>query len=713
MIRIIDITSQLINNDPKADISQVEKAYVYSAKVHQGQVRLSGLPYLSHPLEVAYQLAKMKMDVTCVIVGLLHDTLEDTTAELPEIERLFGKDVALIVDGVTKITRMQFTSREERQAENMRKMILAMAKDIRVIIVKLADRLHNMQTLGYQPLDKQGFIANETLNIYAPLAGRMGIHWLKSTLEDLCLFYLEPEIYEKIKIGIAQRRESRERFINEVKELLSEALERAEIKATVRGRHKHFYSVYSKMREQGLSVDQIYDVLAFRVIVNSLKECYEVLGLIHSMWKPVSGRFKDYISMPKANMYQSLHTTVMGPLGQSMEVQIRTWEMDRVAEEGIAAHWKYKEGGLIKKTDEKQFHWLRQLLEWQKNLEDPKEFIESVQMDLFPDSVYVFTPKGEVKEFPRGSTPIDFAYGIHSEVGEKCSGAKVNNKIVPLRYQLRTGDIVEIITLSKQHPRKDWLDFVRTSKAKTKIRQWIKNQERDESLNLGRSLLEKELDQAGISIKNLLKSKQLEAVAPEFSLNSVEDLLANIGYGKLSSRQVIGKLKSQMGLEDQGPEEAIGKISARVGRKKSTRGIKVRGLEDILIRFAKCCHPLPGEHVLGFITQGKGVTIHKGDCRHIIDADPQRVLDVVWEPVGTEAYQAILKVISLDKKGILADISSIISQKDANIIQAEVKTTVDKKGVSFFTLEVNDYNHLLQIMGAIKKVRNVLLVDRI
>jgi len=417
--------------------------------------------------------------------------------------------------------------------------------------------------------------------------------------------------------------------------------------------------------------------------------------------------------MPKANMYQSLHTTVIGPLGQSMEIQIRTWEMDKVAEEGIAAHWKYKNGASIKKTDEKEFHWLRQLLEWQKNLADPKEFIESVQMDLFPDSVYVFTPKGEVKEFPKGSTPIDFAYNIHSEIGEKCSGARVNNRIVPLRYQLRTGDIVEIITAPKQHPHKDWLDSVRTSKAKTKIRQWIKNQERDESLSLGRSLLEKALDQENLTIKNIIKSKELEQVAPEYNLNSVEDLLVNIGYGKLSPRQVIGKLKTKMGLEDTPPLEAISKISTRVGRKKSTRGIKVRGQEDILIRFAKCCHPLPGEHVLGFITMGQGVTIHKGDCRHIVDADPNRVLDVTWEPAGDEIYQAILKVISLDKKGILADISSIISQKDANIIQAEIKTTVDRKGISFFTLEVTDYQHLLQIMGAIKRLKNVLLVDRV
>jgi guanosine-3',5'-bis(diphosphate) 3'-pyrophosphohydrolase len=712
MIRLNDITSRLVSYHPNANITMVEKAYVYSAKVHQGQVRLSGLPYLSHPLEVAYILTEMKMDVTSVAAGLLHDTLEDTSAEMSDLERIFGKETANIVDGVTKISKIQFNSTEERQAENIRKMILAMTNDIRVIMVKLADRLHNMRTLGFLSPEKQKAIARETLDIYAPLAGRMGIYWLKSNLEDLCLFYLEPEVYNKINTGTAERRGAREKFISEVKEVLGEKMKQHAIDAVIKGRHKHFYSIYIKMKDQNLNVDQVYDLVAFRVIVNTLKECYEVLGIIHSMWKPILGRFKDYISLPKANMYQSLHTSVIGPYAQRMEIQIRTWEMDKVAEEGIAAHWKYKEG-VTGETDENQFAWLRRLLEWQKNLHDPREFMEMVQMDLFPNEVYVFTPKGEVKEFPKGATPVDFAYSIHSEIGEKCSGARVNSKMVPLRYTLRNGDIVEIITSNRQHPRKDWLDFVKTPRAKSKIRQWIKNQERDESINLGRNILEKALEQSNINLTNIHKNEQISAIAKDFSLQSAEDLLASIGYGKISANQVMGRLKPVLGVEEDKPTGLVGKMVSRLTRKKSTRGIKVKGLDDMLVRFANCCHPLPGEHVIGYITRGRGVTIHKHNCRHILDVDPDRLVEVLWEPTNEDVYLARLKVMSVDKKGILADISSIMSQKDANIIQAEVKTTMDKKGVSYFTIEVEDYGHLEDIMGAIKKIREVLIVERL
>jgi GTP diphosphokinase / guanosine-3',5'-bis(diphosphate) 3'-diphosphatase len=712
MIRLNDITSALLAYSPKADTTLVQKAYVYSAKVHQGQVRLSGLPYLSHPLEVAYILTEMKMDVISVVAGLLHDTIEDTDAELSEIERLFGKDTANIVDGVTKLSKMQFNSREEHQAENIRKMILAMTTDIRVIMVKLADRLHNMRTLGFHNPEKQSSIARETLDIYSPLAGRMGIYWLKSSLEDLCLFYLEPEIYNKINEGIAERRGAREKFIKEVIEILNDKMKESNIDATIKGRHKHFYSIYCKMRDQNLTVDQVYDVIAFRVIVRSLKECYEVLGLIHSMWKPILGKFKDYISLPKANMYQSLHTSVIGPYGQRMEVQIRTWEMDKVAEDGIAAHWRYKEG-LIGSSDQKQFGWLKQLLEWQKSLQDPKEFMEMVQMDLFPNEVYVFTPKGDVREFPKGATPIDFAYGIHSEVGEKCIGARVNGRMVPLRYQFNNGDMVEIITSGKQHPHKDWLDFVKTTKAKSKIRQWIKNQERDESIILGKNILEKALEQANLDHQNITKNELIESVAKDLSLNSVQDLLANIGYGMISSNQVIGRLRPH-NAEIEKREGLMSKMVARLTtRKKDTKGIMVKGLDDMLIRFANCCHPLPGENVIGFITLGRGVTIHKRNCRHILDADSRRVVEVQWEPSQKDVYLARLKITSVDKKGILADISSIMSQRDANIIQAEVKTTMDKKGVSFFTIEVGDFKQLEGIIGAIKKIKEVLIVERI
>ncbi|MBW1976495.1 MAG: bifunctional (p)ppGpp synthetase/guanosine-3',5'-bis(diphosphate) 3'-pyrophosphohydrolase [Deltaproteobacteria bacterium] len=712
MIRLNDITSSLLGYHPEADVSLVEKAYVYSAKVHQGQVRLSGEPYLSHPLEVAHILTQMKMDVISVVAGLLHDTIEDTGAELSEIERLFGKETANIVDGVTKISKMKFSDSEERQAENMRKMILAMATDIRVIIVKLADRLHNMQTLGFQPPEKQRLIAKETLDIYAPLAGRMGIYWMKSTLQDLCLYYLEPEIYAKIKSDLAERKGDREKFIEEVKALLSQKLKEANINAAIKGRHKNLYSIYTKMKEQNLSPNQVYDILAFRVIVDSLKECYEVLGLIHSTWKPIPGRFKDYVSLPKANMYQSLHTSVIGPLGQRMEIQIRTWEMDKVAEEGIAAHWKYKEGLVASKTDEKQIKWLRQLLEWQKSLQDPKEFMETVRMDLFPDEVYVFTPKGEVKEFPKGATPVDFAYSIHSEVGNKCIGAKVNGRMVPLRYELKNGDTVEIITSNKHEPSKDWLEFVKTPRARTKIRQWIMKQERAQSIELGKEILEKSIEQARLNLPNILKNEQIAAVARDLSFHSTEDLLANLGFGKVSAKQIIARLKPSLGIEEQPHPGIVSKVVSRIKRKKSTHGIKVKGLDNMLVRFANCCHPLPGEHVVGFITRGRGVTIHKYNCRHILDAEPDRVVEVVWEPSDHDLYLAKLKVVTTDKKGILADISSIIAQNNANILQAQIQTTIDKKGVSLFTIEVENYKQLQTIMGAIKKIKNVLIVER-
>jgi len=713
MIRLNDITSQILSYHPKANIELVEKAYVYSAKVHQGQIRLSGEPYLSHTLEAAYILAQMKMDVVCIVAGLLHDTIEDTNIELDDIQRLFGEETANIVDGVTKISKMQFTSHKHRQAENIRKMILAMSSDIRVILVKFADRLHNMRTLGFQPPEKQRLIASETLDIYSPLAGRMGINWIKSSLEDLCLYYLEPEIYKTIKSEVAQRKSERDRFLKEIQQLLLDKLSEFNINATIKSRDKHFYSIYKKMLDQNLTVNQVYDIMAFRVLVNSIKECYEALGHIHSMWKPVQGRFKDYISVPKANMYQSLHTTVIGPLGQRMEVQIRTWEMNRVAEEGIAAHWRYKEGSVASKTDEKQFAWLRQLMEWQKNLQDPAEFLESVRMNLFPDDVYVFTPGGDVKTFPKGATPIDFAYSIHSEVGEKCMGAKVNGKMVPLRSKLKNGDIIEIITSSKQHPSKDWLEFVKTPRAKTKIRQWINNQEKEESINLGRNFLEKALEQVHMSIANITKSDQLSAIAKELSFHSVEDLVAQIGLGKVSPRQVIGRLRLKLGIKEEKPAGLVSKMVDRIKRRRDDHGINVKGVSDMLVRFANCCHPIPGDAVIGFITRGRGITIHHKNCSHILKADPDRLVELSWEPSKEDVYLAKIRVTSVERKGVLADVSNIITQKDANIIQADVKTTMDNKGIALFTIEVENSKQLQDIMGAIKKVKNVLIAERL
>ncbi len=713
MIRLNDITSRILSYHPAADTNLIEKAYVYSAKVHKGQVRLSGEPYLSHPLEVAGILANMKMDEVTIVSGLLHDTVEDTLAELKDIEYLFGKEVATIVDGVTKISKIHFLSKEEQQAENIRKMILAMSTDIRVILVKLADRLHNMQTLGFQPSEKQEVIAGETLDIYAPLAGRMGIHWLKSNLEDLSLFYLEPKIYGDIRLGIAQRQEGQAKFIKEIKEILAKRLDEAGIKATIKGRNKHFFSIYRKMMEQDLHIDQVYDILAFRIIVNAVKECYEVLGLIHSMWKPVAGRFKDYISLPKANMYQSLQTSVIAPLGERMEIQIRTWDMDRIAEEGIAAHWRYKEGYESGKKMSGQYPWMKQLLEWQKNLTDPKDFLETVRLDLFSGEVYVFTPKGDVKELPIGATPVDFAYSIHSEVGNRCIGAKVNERIVPLSYQLKNGDIVRITTSKNHKPSKDWLNFVKTSTARTRIRQWIKQEEREESIAIGRNILEKELRKINLALSSQLKGEKILDVAHKFSLNSVDDLLANIGYGKLSPKQVLNRLVPPLDIKEDRPEGLIQKIVQRIKRKKADTGIRVKGMSDMLIRFGKCCHPLPGEPVIGFITRGRGVTIHAKNCRHIRDVDQDRLVEVEWERTEDVNYLARLRVTNISKKGMLANISAILTQSEANIVDADIQTTVDKKGISTFTIEISDYNQLKDIISKIKKIKEVLKVERI
>jgi guanosine-3',5'-bis(diphosphate) 3'-pyrophosphohydrolase len=713
MIRLNDITSKILSYHPSADIGLIEKAYVYSAKVHKKQTRLSGEPYLSHPLEVAGILTNMKMDEVSVTSGLLHDTVEDTLAELTDIEYLFGKEVATIVDGVTKISKIQFLSKEKQQAENIRKMILAMATDIRVLLVKLADRLHNMQTLGFQPPEKQDVITRETLDIYAPLAGRMGIYWLKSTLEDLSLFYLEPKIYEDIRLGIAQRREAQEKFIREIKEILSKTLREANIKATIKGRHKHFFSIYQKMMEQDLNTDQVYDVMAFRIIVNSVKECYEVLGLIHSMWKPVAGRFKDYISLPKANMYQSLHTTVITSLGERMEIQIRSWDMDRIAEEGIAAHWKYKEGYGSDKEMRDQYAWMRQLLEWQKSLTDPKEFLETVRLDLFSGEVYVFTPKGEVKALPKGATPVDFAYSIHSEVGNRCTGAKVNERIVPLSYQLKNGDIVHIITSKNHKPSKDWLNFVKTSTARTRIRQWIKKEERKESVAIGKDILEKELKKFNLSLSRQFKNEQILDLVQGFSLKSMDDLLANIGYGKISAKQVLNRLIPHVEIKGDKPEGLVQKIVHRIKRKKAEAGIKVKGMSDMLIRFGRCCHPLPGEPAIGFITRGRGVTIHTKDCRYIREVDPYRLVEVEWERSEDVSYLARLRITNVSKKGMLANISAIFAQSEANIVDADIHTTIDKKGISTFTIEVSDYDQLRDIISKIKKIKEVLKVERI
>lgn len=690
----------------------METAYVYSAKVHQGQVRRSGEPYLSHPLEVAGLLADMKLDIPTITAGFLHDTIEDTEATLEDIQNMFGLEVAGIVDGVSKISRFTFSNHAERQAENMRKMILAMATDIRVILVKLADRIHNMRTLGFMPLPKQTSIAQETLDIYAPLASRLGIHKIQSELEDLSLFYLEPEIYEEVRSGIARQKGVRRKYIRDTIELIKPKMEEFNISCQIEGRSKHIYSIYRKMVEQNLTIDQVFDLIAYRIIVDSIKDTYATLGVIHSMFKPIPGKFKDYISLPKENGYQSLQTTVIGSQGERMEVQIRTHEMHLYAENGIAAHWRYKEGDRTAEDESMRFAWLRSLMEWIQDLKDPTEFLSSLKRDLFPNDVYVFTPAGDVRELPKGATPVDFAYAVHSEVGHRCTGAKINGAIVPLKYQLQNGDTVEIITSKNHVPSKDWLNFTITSKARNRIRQWYKIEERTRSVTLGRELLEKSFRRGGLNFKQLLKEGEMDRIANVFSLNGSEDLLAAVGFGKLTANQVLSKFKI--------PEEEAPSLVDRVVQavhKKPSEGIKVRGVDDVLVRFAGCCSPLPGEDIIGYITQGRGVSVHTRNCKNMIGADPQRTVEVEWDTGELEetamTYPVHVRVISEDQKGVLADLSGTISGTNANITSASVEIAPDKKAISDFTVHVTDKAHLLKIIQHLKRIKTVYKVTHL
>ena len=713
MIRLNDIIDKIHAYNPDADTGLIEKAYVFSAKIHQGQVRLSGEPYLIHPLEVAGILADLKLDVQTIATGLLHDAVEDTYTTLEEIEKEFGIEVYFLIDGVTKIGQFTFGTHEERQAENFRKMLIAMAKDIRVILLKLADRLHNMRTLQYHSPEKQKEIAQETIDIYAPLANRLGIGWIKTELEDLSFEFMNPDVYKDIVSKVQKKQEERSVYIEEVKSIILEKLMDNNLKDRVEGRPKHIYSIYQKMKRQNIDFDQVYDLTAFRIILDNIKECYEALGMIHSLWTPVPGRFKDYIAMPKANMYQSLHTTVIGPYGERVEIQIRTQDMHQIADEGIAAHWRYKEEKDIGDKTDREFAWLRQLLEWQQDLKDPREFLESVRVDLFPEEVYVFTPKGEVKEFPRGATPLDFAYSIHTDVGHQCTGAKVNGRIVPLRYQMENGDTIEILTSSNQHPSKDWLNIVKTPRAKAKIRQWVKTNERNRSISLGLEICEKEFKKYRLNFSKLVKSGELKGVASEFSLVDVDDLLAGIGYGKLSVKQIINRLVPQDRLDKESEDKSVLERVSRKAEKKERSGVRIRGIEDAMIRFGKCCSPLPGDGIVGYITRGRGVTVHTLDCPTVLQGEPERLIEMEWDLDDEATHLVRIRVICDNKKGLLAAMSSSIASSEANITNAEVRTTDDEKAVNIFEVEVSDLNHLQNIINSLKKVKGVIHVERL
>jgi len=710
--RINEIIDAVRGYHPGADVGAIQKAYVFSAKVHKGQVRRSGEPYLSHPLAVAALLAEMHTDVASICAALLHDAVEDTNTTVEDVAALLGPEVASLVDGVTKITQISATTKTAQQAENMRKMILAMANDIRVLLIKLGDRLHNMRTLGYMPPAKQRSIAQETRDIYAPMAHRLGIRRWQAELEDWTLYFLEPNIYQRIKDGVATRQSERERFISEVKQVLQEQMAEQGIACTVDGRPKHFYSIYRKMQRRGVDIDQLYDLIAFRVVVDKLRDCYEALGVAHNVWKPIPGRFRDYIGMPKPNMYQSLHTSVVGPMGQRMEIQIRTDEMHRVAEEGIAAHWRYKEEGAGDASEEGRFAWLRKLMEWQRDLEDPTEFMQSLKMNLYPGEIFVFTPGGEVKALPRGSTPIDFAYSIHTEVGHQCVGARVNGRMVPLKSELATGDQVEIITQSNHKPSKDWLGFAISGRARSKIRAYIRESERSRSVSLGSEILDKELRKNKLTLASVVKDGRLAKVMTDLSFQDQEHLLAAVAYGKVSPRHIVNKILPRPTEEDQEKPGLIERSLKRLRRRPAPEGIKVKGLDDILVRFAKCCNPLPGDEVVGYITRGRGVTIHRGDCTHVAELDPERRVEVEWDLAKEEVRPVRIQVISSDRAGILADMAGVMKKHDINILEAEVKTTEELKGIATFTIQVHDAKQLHRVLKDIAGLRDILSVRR-
>ncbi|MGD9763012.1 MAG: bifunctional (p)ppGpp synthetase/guanosine-3',5'-bis(diphosphate) 3'-pyrophosphohydrolase [Candidatus Binatia bacterium] len=695
-----------------ADAGLIQRAYAFSRDVHRGQRRQSGDPYFVHPVGVASLIADLKLDVPSVVTGLLHDTVEDTLTTLDQVRREFGDEIATLVDGVTKISQVNFTSREEKQAENFRKMVLAMARDIRVILVKLADRTDNMRTLQHLSADRQRDIAQETLDIYAPIAHRLGVSWIKNELEDAALRYMRPEVYYQLKRNVAKKKTERNKYINEFSSVLQKKLNEAGLEAEVSGRPKHFYSIYGKMQRENLLYDQIYDLVGFRVIVDTLSDCYAALGVVHANWKPVPGRFKDYIALPKNNMYQSLHTTVIGLYGERVEVQIRTHEMHRVAEFGIAAHWKYKGGELVGAAEAQRFAWLRQLLEWQQNVSDPQEFLGSVKEDLFSEEVFVFTPKGDVLNFPEGSSVIDFAYRIHSEVGHHCTGARVNGRLVPLRQRLRNGDTVEIVTTASQTPSKDWLAIVKTSRAKARIRAWLRHQQRTRSLAVGREILERDLTRHQLDLKKLQREGRLAEVAHALGIRDEEGLIASVGYGKITAAQVLAKLlpEEELSRRAEREEGTLRKILRRVAGQGA--GVQVSGVEDVLVRFGKCCDPLPGERILGFITRGRGVTVHALDCPRVLESDPQRRVEVVWQS-GANGVRAVnLEVVCVDQPGMLAAITKSISEVGVNISRAQVQSTPDRQALNSFEVMVGTADQLNRVIRAIGKLRGVIRVSR-
>ena len=718
MIRFEALLEKVRDYSPDADLELLRRAYVFSALEHKGQVRHSGEPYLVHPLEVADLLADMKLDVVAVSAGLLHDVVEDTLTTPERIKELFGPEVAHVVEGVTKISAIPFSSSEERQAESFRKMLLAMVDDIRVILVKLADRLHNMRTLHHLPEERRTKVAQETLDIYAPIASRLGMSKVKNELEELSFKYLEPKAYESLRAKVEARRKSAEGVADELTRTIAAKLEEAQVPVvSIHGRLKRLYSIHLKLKRQKIDLERVYDFVALRVITQSVKDCYAALGIIHQTWSPVPGRIKDFIAMPRPNGYQSLHTSVISEHGFPFEVQIRTEEMDQHAEEGIAAHWKYKEGRVGDHRDERYFQWMRQLLEVQQEVRDPQEFLQNLKIDLYPEEVYIFTPKGEVRSLPRGATAVDFAYSIHTDVGHQCIGARINGRMVPLRTPLQNGDIVEILTQSGHRPSRDWLSFVVTSRARGKIKHVLQSEERTRSIDLGRRLFEKEARRFDLNPKTVIESDEVAKFASEYGAKTPDELLAHIGYGKLSARTVLQKVLPPAQLKEKGPDSAVVSVVKRVLRSGAASDkIKVRGTDDVMVFRAKCCNPIRGERIVGYITRGKGVSVHAASCPNVMNLmfDPERRIDVEWDTAGFDqaAYTVRLTMHVEDRKGMLAEISARVSDINTNITNMEARTGDDQQARIDMTVEIKDVKHLEKVIRSIKGVQGVLGVER-
>src|SRR6476469_9067240 len=715
MIRFEDLIEKVRTTNPDADVELLRRAYVFSAYEHKGQVRHSGEPYLVHPLEVADLLADMKLDVVAVAAGLLHDIVEDTQTPIERIKELFGTDIAHVVEGVTKLGAIPFSSSEERQAENFRKMLLAMVDDIRVILVKLADRLHNMRTLHHLPEERRLKIAQETRDIYAPIANRLGMSKIKNELEELAFKHLEPKAYESLRSRVDSKAKQTRGMIVELKKTLTDTLAEAQVPVIeIDGRIKRLFSIHQKLKRQKIDLDQVYDLVAIRIVTQSVRDCYAALGIIHQTWSPVPGRIKDFIAMPRPNGYQSLHTSVISERGFPFEVQIRTSEMHRQAEEGIAAHWKYKEGRVGAGRDEQYFLWLRQLLEWQKEVRDPQEFLQNLKIELYPEEVYIFTPRGEVKALPRDATPVDFAYAIHTDVGHQCVGARVNGKMVPLRARVRNGDIVEILTTPGHKPSRDWLNFVNTSRARNKIKHYIHAEEKSRSLDLGKKLFDKEAKRYGLNLKQITDPQTMSRVLTEYGMGKADELYIALGYGKLSPKTVLAKFVPQTELKESPPETGLASVVRRVLGGTGDDKITVHGIDDLMVFRARCCNPIRGEKIVGYITRGKGVSVHSAACSNVLNLlyDPERRIPVEWDKgADGTAYTVRLTVHVEDRKGILADVSSKVAGINTNIRNVEA-TVDDQMGRIDMTVEISDVKHLQKVIKSLRSVAGVVDVER-